>query len=89
MTTEMREINQRLFNCPLKTVQCSVNLIEGDFDDPAVKHGIAALKAAFRFTKDARKLFTRLIYKRVLFAKIVNLRSVEEPIYENVRGRIL
>ena len=62
--TELREIDQKFFNCPLKALQCTINIDE-------MEQGLPSRKP-FRFTKDSRKCFTRLIYKRVLFAKIVD-----------------
>ncbi len=83
IATQIRQIDQKFFNCPLKALQCSVNLTQADFHSSV---GQARALKQFKLTKDARKLFTRLIYKRVLFAKIVSLTSVgnESAVYANV-----
>lgn len=69
--TELREIDQKFFNCPLKALQCSINLDREAFNPETYLYQNEELKQ-FKFTKEARKYFTKIIYKRVLFAKIVN-----------------
>lgn len=73
-STELREIDQKFFNCPLKALHCSVNLDNDVFDPETCEYQHEKLKM-FKLTKDARKYFTKMIYKRVLFAKIVNFTS--------------
>jgi len=69
--TELREIDQKFFNCPLKALHCSINLDNDVFDPETCEYQNEHLKM-FKLTKEARKYFTKIIYKRVLFAKIVN-----------------
>lgn len=69
--TELREIDQKFFNCPLKALHCSINLDKDVFDPETCLYQNEELKQ-FRFSKMARKYFTKIIFKRVLYAKIVN-----------------
>jgi hypothetical protein len=56
-TAELREIDEKFFNCPLKSLRCTINIDEDQ---------------KFKISKEGRKFFTRLIYKKVLFAKVVD-----------------
>jgi hypothetical protein len=69
--TELREIDQKFFNCPLKALHCSINLDKEVFSPEACMYQNQELKQ-FKFSKQARKYFTKIIYKRVLYAKVVN-----------------
>lgn len=69
--TELREIDKKFFNCPLKALHCSINLDKDVFDEETCLYQNEELKQ-FRFSKQARKYFTKIIYKRVLYAKVVN-----------------
>ena len=70
--TEMRRIDDKFFNCPTKALKCSVSLDDDDDDDVNNDdHHSDARQRQWRMDRDARKFFTRLIYKKVLFAKVV------------------
>jgi hypothetical protein len=62
---ELREIDEKFFNCPLKALYCTICL-DADLN-----------RSQFKLTKEARKFFTRLIYKRVLFVKIASFNTIE------------
>ena len=76
-TLELREIDEKFFNCPSKALYCSINLrneeaytyISNSNGNTSVNSPLAPLK----LSKDARKFFTRLIYKKCLFAKVIGL----------------
>jgi len=71
--SELRQVDAKFFNCPPKSLHCSLVVDE--------EHARDKLK----LSKEARKFFTRLIYKKVLFAKIVHL-DAKEPTYKIVLG---
>ena len=48
-TAELREIDEKFFNCPLKALHCTINIDEDQ---------------KFKISKEGRKFFTRLIYKK-------------------------
>ena len=74
-TAELREIDEKFFNCPLKALHCTINIDEDQ---------------KFKISKEGRKFFTRLIYKKVLFAKLVDFMAPigreEGPICKIVLG---
>jgi hypothetical protein len=68
--SELRQIDQKFFNCPNKALYCSINLEDDDDDDDDDND---AQTPPLGLSKESRKFFTRLIYKKCLFAKVVDL----------------
>jgi len=56
---ELREIDEKFFNCPLKSLHCTIYVDN-----------------TFKLTKECRKFFTKLIYKKVLYIKLIDFVAV-------------
>lgn len=73
--TDLRVIDEKFFNCPLKALECSLYLDEG-FNQLLMNNQIF-VKENLQFTKEAKKYFVRLVYKKVLLAKVVDFKEEE------------
>ncbi len=72
----VKEIDEKFFNFPSKSALCTVNLDdELRLLDPKLKEILKPLHLKL----DAQKFFTRSIYDKVLFAKVLSNKS-QEPI---------
>jgi hypothetical protein len=73
----IKEIDEKFFNFPLKSVYCTVSL------DDAIRKAIGEQNlphfTSMRLSLEAQKFFTTAIYDRVLFAKVIALRE-QQPI---------
>jgi hypothetical protein len=79
---ELREVDDKFFVTPSKALKCTVVLNDSmdialaasrsfQFGSACVGSTVAAANQKLKFTKEARKLFTKLIYNKVLFAKVI------------------
>lgn len=70
--SELRVVDEKFFNFPLKALKCSIYLDE-DIDQLVVGKKLIS-NEKLSLSKEARKFFIRLIYKKVLFAKVVDFK---------------
>ena len=79
---ELREIDQNFFNCPSKSLKCSI-IIDETLNNQFNNNRLVQNKLTL--SREARKIFTKLIYKKVLFAKVIELAN-ENSDYLNERN---
>lgn len=70
--TDLREIDEKFFNCPLKALECSIYLDE-DLNEVFVNNQLK-LNEKLKLSKEARKYFVKMVYKKVLFAKVIDFK---------------
>jgi hypothetical protein len=77
----VKEIDEKFFNFPLKSVYCTVSVDDTIREAIAAEHQHHNLPnfASMRLSLEAQKFFTTAIYDRVLFAKVIALKE-QQPI---------
>ncbi|CAF0718225.1 unnamed protein product [Brachionus calyciflorus] len=68
--TDLREVDDKFFNCPLKALHCSIYIDENI--DQIVMNNKLKINEKLHFGKEARKYFVKMVYKKILYAKVID-----------------
>lgn len=74
----VKEIDEKFFNFPLKSIYCSISLDEELFAVLA-ENGVRDKVGEMHLELEAQKFFTRCIYDKILYAKVIALKP-QQPI---------